>query len=156
MYSLETYLKSVAPRLSWITNADKQIIPVAGLDRAASVLQNYADNAYPIVLVEDATGGKISYEAEFLNVSVHNFWVMNKSENPDRAEERKKVMDKCYEQALEILKIIVEDAEDITPGWNRKTTRWDRKQTAYMPVSNIGLCYGWLFMLTFITDLNLK
>jgi hypothetical protein len=158
MYSLEEYIKQNAGRLSWITNAEKQIIPVAGLDRAASLLQSYSGNIYPIILVEDATGGNINYEAEFLNVSIHNFWIMNKPEHPDLANERNQIMNDCYDKCLDIIKILIEDdnSGDSAHGWNNKKTRWERRRTSYMPMSNIGLCYGWLFMLTFSTDMKFQ
>jgi hypothetical protein len=157
MYTLEAYIKKNVQQLSWITDAEKQIISVAGLDKAASILQNYADNIYPIILIEDTTGGHISYQSEFFDTSVHNFWVMDKPKHPDIVSERKETMKKCYTQGIDIIKIMVEDDNiaDRSYGWNENRTRWDRKKTYYMPMSNIGLCYGWLFMLTFITDLNL-
>jgi hypothetical protein len=157
MYSLENYIKTNASRLTWITDAAKQIVPVAGLDRAASLLQSYSGNVYPIILIEDTGGGYVNFEAEFLDVSVHNLWIMNKPKNPDSAGDRSMVMEECYRYGLDILKMIVADENDTDSmhGWNPIPSRWSRKRTSYMPMSNVGLCYGYMFMLNFNTDLSL-
>jgi hypothetical protein len=157
MYSLEDYLKANSIRLAWITDAVKQILPVAGLDMASTVMQSYTENVYPLLLVEDKVGGYFSHEAEFLNVSVHNLWIMGKPKNPDLAVERNTVMSQCFGYGTDVMKLMVEDynLSCSLPGWTGELTRWDTKRTSYMPMSNVGLCYGWLFMFNFNTDFSL-
>jgi hypothetical protein len=157
MYSLEEYIRNNSSRLSWITDPDRQIVAVAGLDRAASVLQQYSDNVYPLILIEDTLGGYMSYEAEFLDVSVRNLWIMDKPDNPDSAASRRAVMDSCYRCGKDVLRMMVEDSDlaEHAPGWIPRSANWDRRRTSYMPLQNVGLCYGWMFAFTFIEDISL-
>jgi hypothetical protein len=156
MYSLEEYLRKNAGRLDWISDAARQIVPVSGLDMATSLLQSCSGNAFPLALIEDVTGGVISYEAGFLDVSVHNLWVMDKPALPDLAVGRRDVMERCYGCCVDVLRLLLEDdaVADCSHGWHENRTRWDRSRTSYMPMPNVGLCYGWMFMISFYTDMG--
>jgi hypothetical protein len=153
MYSLEQYIKDNAERLDWISSPE-QIRTVAGFDAAASLLETYEENHFPLILVEDMCDGYLSFEQGFLDNTMKNLWIMGKPANPEVAAERIVIMDRCFRCGIDILKLLVADfdkAEITDIAYN-----FDRKRTSYMPMSNIGHCFGWMFVIGFHEDLDLS
>jgi len=150
MYSFSEYIESNFARLPWITNKEKQIHPIAGLDAAASLLENYADKIYPLVLVEDLTDGFFSHEDGFLNNYMKPVWIMSKPENPEVVTQREDIMKKCLTCGQDLIKLLIADTFD-----NQFAYSFDKTRIGYYPMSNIGYCFGYIFNFSFKQDVDL-
>jgi hypothetical protein len=151
MYSLEDYIKQNSERIPWITDVDRQVIAVAGLDMVASVVESLEDRAYPLVLVEDVCTGFLLHNAEFLDNATKHLWIIGKSDTIELSKERKELMKRCFNCGIDVLRLLTADygVFDIASGW-------DRERVKYVPLSNAGYCFGYMFTLYFYEDMEMS
>ena len=148
MIKLEEYMRANADRLQWLTEPEKQIRAIAGLDGATSLLANYAENVYPIVLIEDVSEGYLSFDQGFLDNQVKNVWIMSKPATNDE-NGRRDVITHCRACGMDVLRLLVSDYE------SEEGIAFDRRRTGYYPMPNVGLAYGWVFQIGFKEDVGL-